>query len=65
VFAGMLAKSTVGRPATVAAAAAALAAATGTGLPYQSGIPLAVAAGVATGWITEQHQLRHHPEVGS
>ena len=65
VFAGMLAKSTVGRPATVAAAAAALAAAIGTGLPYQSGISLAVAAGVATGWITEQHQQRRHPEVGS
>jgi predicted branched-subunit amino acid permease len=62
VFAGMLAKSTVGRPAALAAGAAALTAMIGTGLPYQSGMTLAVVVGIAAGWSTEQSS-RHHRQV--
>jgi predicted branched-subunit amino acid permease len=65
-FAGMLAKTSVARPAIAAAAAAGLVAVTAAGMPYQSGITLAVIAGIVAGCIAEQRPpQRATPEARS
>jgi len=65
VFAGLLAKSTAGRPATAAVAAAALTATVGTGLPFQSAISLGVVAGIAAGLVVAHRSVSAAPEETS
>jgi predicted branched-subunit amino acid permease len=48
-LAGLLAKSTVGRPAVAAAVAAAVVAVVGVGLPFHSAVLVSAVAGVAAG----------------
>jgi predicted branched-subunit amino acid permease len=63
-FAGMLAKATVARPAIAAAGAAGLVAVAAAGMPYQSGITLAVVAGIVAGWVADRRsQPITPPEV--
>ena len=57
-FAGMLAKTTVARPAIAAASAAGLIAVTAAGMPYQSGITLAVVAGIVAGCVADRQARR-------
>lgn len=57
-FAGMLAKATVARPAIAAASVAGLVAVTAAGMPYQSGITLAVVAGIGAGCVADQTRRR-------
>ena len=57
-FAGMLAKTTVARPAIAAAGVAGLVAVAAAGMPYQSGITLAVIAGIIVGWFADQRSER-------
>lgn len=65
-FAGMLAKATVGRPAIAAAGSAGLVAVVAAGMPYQSGITLAVVAGIIVGWIADERSPQlDPPEVRS
>lgn len=54
-FTGLLANSTKGRPMLVAAAVAGGVAVIGTGLPYQSAIPVAVVAGLVAGTFGSDH----------
>jgi predicted branched-subunit amino acid permease len=53
-FAGLLAKSASGRPALTAAGTAALVAVVGTGLPFQTGMLVAIAVGVTAGVAIER-----------
>ena len=54
----MLAKATVTRPAIAAAGSAGLVAAVAAGMPYQSGITLAVVAGIIAGWFADKRSER-------
>ncbi len=53
-LAGLLAKATVNRPTILAAAAAAIVAVGGAGLPFQSSILVAIAAGLAVGSVASR-----------
>jgi predicted branched-subunit amino acid permease len=57
-FAGMLAKATVARPAIAPAGVAGLVAVVAAGMPYQSGITLAVVAGIVAGSVADQRSQR-------
>jgi len=55
-FAGLLAKSTVSRPAIRAAIVAAAVATVGAGLPFQSAVLVAALAGLAAGDVSARRQ---------
>jgi predicted branched-subunit amino acid permease len=61
-FVGPLANSTRGRPMLVAAAVGGLVAVGGTGLPYQSAIPLAVVGGLVAGAVCAANVTDMHPQ---
>lgn len=60
-FVGLLANSTRGRPMLMAAAVAGAVAVGGTGLPYQSSIPLAIVAGLVAGAVSAAHVANTNP----